>query len=206
MKKNILKITVCFVAALMFSLLFCFAVYATNLQKSFDCDLYGNVIRLHIIANSDSSYDQKAKLEVRDMVLQYIDSLTKDAVTSKQAQDVINRNLSNINEFVLLACENLGYGYSVDTEFCTEYYPVRYYENLTFPAGKYKSLKITLGSGEGKNWWCVLYPSVCTSASTDHFCELKSAGVSDNTASVICSENRNIRFSLFILDIFDGKN
>lgn len=130
-------------------------------------DLRENVLRLHIIANSDSQFDQQLKLKVRDAVLKQSSEIfgtceNKDEaiITAENSTEEINR----IAEKTLL--EN-GVSYKSETTVGNSYFNTREYESFTLPAGTYKSLIITLGEGEGKNWWCVIFPEVCLPAASD---------------------------------------
>jgi stage II sporulation protein R len=160
------------------------------------------VIRLHILADSDSSEDQHAKLAVRDGVKDYIYELVSEAEDKEKAEAIIKNNLTNIENKVKETVAELGYSYTTQVSFENEYYPVRYYESFAFPSGNYRSLKIILGSGEGKNWWCVLYPTVCNSMATSPDKELTRAGISEKTAKMICSDSKEYEYGLYILELF----
>ncbi|MBE6623263.1 MAG: hypothetical protein E7621_03650 [Ruminococcaceae bacterium] len=205
MKRKFIKISVYITVSLVSAFVFTYAVTLQNMQNSFDSELYDNVIRLHILADSDSEKDQKAKLAVRDGVKDYIYTLVSEAENKDEADIIIKNNLQNIENKVKDTVSELGYTYKTQVFFENEYYPVRYYEGFAFPSGDYKSLKITLGSGEGKNWWCVLYPTVCNSMATDVDKKLKSAGISENTAKMICSESKEYEYGLYILELFKRK-
>lgn len=139
---------------------------AAALPASGDAAVYGDVVRLHVVANSDSNADQSLKYEVRDEVAAVCRTLLKDCKSVERAREILSDNLEVI-EKTAVAKVNSELGnekYSARATFCREYYPTRDYGAFRLPAGKYDSLKITLGAGEGKNWWCVLYPSLCFEA------------------------------------------
>jgi stage II sporulation protein R len=205
MKRKIIKFAFCFLAAFLSSLFFTSAICVQNMQTAFDKNLYGNIIRLHILAESDSEADQRAKLAVKDEVSDYIYSLVSSCENREEAERIINENLSSIDEKVKESVTALGYSYETSISFGEEYYPVRYYENFTFPSGIYKSLKITLGSGKGKNWWCVLYPTVCNSMATSVETKLCESGVDKKTAEIICSDDRKYEYGMFFLELFKRK-
>ena len=205
MKRKVIKISVYIAVSLISAITFTYAVTLQNMQNSFDNELYDNVIRLHILADSDSEKDQNAKLAVRDGVKDYIYTLVSQAENKQVADKIIKDNLQNIENKVKETVSELGYSYKTEISFENEYYPVRYYEGFAFPSGEYKSLKITLGSGEGKNWWCVLYPTVCNSMATSVDKKLTSAGISENTAKMICSESKEYEYGLYILELFKRK-
>ncbi len=128
-----------------------------------EAGIYENVIRLHVIANSDSESDQKLKLEVRDAVLETVSSLPC-AGTKDEAESSIRSHLDEIKSAAERVLRERGSSDSAEVLFDTEKYPVRYYEDFALPAGEYTSLRVVIGSGEGRNWWCVVFPPLCTSA------------------------------------------
>ena len=119
------------------------------------------LIRLHVVANSDSDVDQRIKLSVRDAVLSELAPALANVKTREQAETVLRGELDSITRAAdnELAC--LG---SADTAVVTltdEAFPTRYYDTFTLPAGYYMSLRVTIGAGEGHNWWCVVFPPLC---------------------------------------------
>ena len=119
------------------------------------------LIRLHVVANSDSERDQALKLRVRDAVLEYLSPRLIGASDSSQAQTILQQELAGIRQ----AAERAAEGRPVTVALSREHYPTKSYEGFTLPAGKYESLRITLGEGKGHNWWCIVFPPVCLSAS-----------------------------------------
>ena len=129
--------------------------------------LYDNVIRLHVLANSDSAEDQALKLKVRDAVLADTEGLLQDAASRDEAEAILKQHLPAIKQTAAetLAKEGVIAPVTVTLDF--ENYPTRQYEGLAFPAGEYLSLRILIGEAEGQNWWCVLFPPLCLSAASD---------------------------------------
>ena len=140
--------------ALCFSL--CLGTWAQAKQSS----LSSSLVRLHVIAVSDDEYEQSLKLRVRDGVLSYISPKLRDVKSAQQAQEIIKNELDGIKA----AAESSAEGRSVEVTLSQEYYPTRNYEKFSLPAGKYQSLRVILGEGEGHNWWCVVFPPLCISA------------------------------------------
>ena len=130
-------------------------------------DLRTNVLRLHIIANSDSDFDQNLKLKVRDAVLKQSPHLFGEVYDTDEAIKTARRSAKEINAVAKSVLEENGVEYSSETTVGDSYFNTREYENFTLPAGTYKSLIITLGEGKGKNWWCVIFPEVCLPAASD---------------------------------------
>lgn len=129
-------------------------------------DLSQKLIRLHVVANSDSEEDQTVKLEVRDAVLEVTENL--DETSLYQA-------LPEIRLAAEQRLRELGRRDPVSVSLAEEQFPTRFYENFALPAGVYTALRITIGSGEGQNWWCVAFPSICFRATA---AELEEAAVS----------------------------
>lgn len=128
-------------------------------------EISDEVFRLHILANSDSDDDQNLKLKVRDRVLEYTQSLFEQAQSKEEAETLISNNLQSIADVAYDEVLENGYSYTVDAEITNMYFTTRYYENYTLPSGMYDALRITIGEGQGHNWWCVMYPSICISSS-----------------------------------------
>lgn len=196
---KIIKITLSLVLSALFSYSVILCVSLAKMQNRFDSELYDNVVRLHILANSDSDYDQNAKMVIKDSVAKYVTALTSNAKNAEEASEIIKNNLENIHDYVNYLCYDHGFDYTAKIEFSKENYPVRYYDNFVFPAGKYQSLRIMLGESKGRNWWCVLYPSLCVKGDNDTQKVLADAGISEKTTEYITDEKYKIRF--FLLDI-----
>ena len=155
MNKSRMKIwEVSLLLALCFSL--CLGTWAQAKQTK----LSGGLVRLHVIAVSDDDYEQALKLRVRDEVLSYISPKLGGAKTAAAAQEIIANELDGIKA----AAEKAAEGRTVSVTLSEEYYPTRNYEKFSLPAGKYRSLRVILGEGEGHNWWCVVFPPLCVSA------------------------------------------
>ncbi|MBQ6714542.1 MAG: stage II sporulation protein R [Clostridia bacterium] len=131
-------------------------------------DLRQGVLRLHIIANSDSSEDQNLKLKVRDEILKNSGLLFDKAENLEDAVLCAKDNIGAVTDIANRVCAENGAEYMAETRVGTSYFETREYDDFTLPAGEYTSLIVTLGEAEGKNWWCVVYPAVCIpSASAD---------------------------------------
>ena len=127
-------------------------------------DLRQNVLRLHIIANSNSEADQAVKLLVRDRILSETTDIFTGAAGLADAEKKAAERLGDIAEYAAETLEENGFGYGATAEIGNSYFETREYETFTLPAGNYRSLIIRLGKAEGKNWWCVVFPAVCIPA------------------------------------------
>ena len=139
-------------------------------------DLRQNVLRLHIIANSNSEADQAVKLLVRDRILSETTDIFTGAAGLADAEKKAAERIGDIAEYAAETLEENGFGYGATAEIGNSYFETREYETFTLPAGNYRSLIIRLGKAEGKNWWCVVFPAVCIPAAA------QGAELSDSTS------------------------
>ena len=135
-----------------------------------EAEIYDTVVRLHVLANSDSEADQALKLKVRDGVLACTAPLLEGVSSRDEAVEIITRHMDDIyaaaEAVVAAETPDGGERQRVKIILGTEDYPTRSYETCAFPAGEYVSLRVCLGDAEGENWWCVLFPPMCLSAAT----------------------------------------
>ncbi len=146
------------------------SLYLAFSFTSFACacgSLREDVVRLHILANSDSEIDQQIKLKVRDALLKKNISLLSDRVTKENAHIYFKESKNELLEETLKILKENDFKYGATISLEEEYFETRQYGDLTFPAGKYLSLKVVLGEGKGKNWWCVMFPPLCVSVCGD---------------------------------------
>ena len=141
------------------SVTLCLGAWAQGRQSAISSKL----VRLHVIAVSDAREEQELKLRVRDAVLEYLSPRLIGASDSEQARAILQEELAGIR----LAAESAAEGRPVTVALSRERYPTKSYEGFTLPAGKYESLRVTLGEGKGHNWWCVMFPPLCI-AETDN--------------------------------------
>lgn len=124
-------------------------------------DIRSETLRLHIIANSDSEEDQNLKLKVRDAVLEATGELFAEVSGKTDAVAAAEHSSDDIRSIAENVIKNEGYDYSVQVEVTEMWFETRNYNNFTLPAGDYDAVRIIIGDGEGKNWWCVMYPALC---------------------------------------------
>jgi len=166
-----------------------------------ESEIYSSVLRLHVIANSDSDEDQALKLKVRDTVLEMTAKLTQDCTSIEEAEYVLESNKESIGKAAYDRIVSEGYNYSVSIKLGAEKYPTRKYDSLCFPSGEYLSLQIKIGNAEGKNWWCVLYPPMCLSAASKNEAEdaFISVGLNPDQYQIITETDKvkyNVRFKI----------
>ncbi|NCC66694.1 MAG: stage II sporulation protein R [Clostridia bacterium] len=130
-------------------------------------ELSSQLVRLHVIAESDSDEDQAVKLKVRDAVLEYLVPKLKTASSVSAASGIITDSLPDLDETAEKVLSAEGHEVSAAATLSVESYPTRVYDGFALPAGEYLSLRIVLGEGRGHNWWCVVFPPLCMSAAED---------------------------------------
>ena len=160
--------------------------------------IYESVVRLHVLANSDSDEDQALKLKVRDEILSYISPLVIDSKSQEDAMRIINEKIDEIEVIAQTTVYSHGYDYSVDVTLTLEEYPTRNYEAMSFPSGEYVSLRVLIGEAEGQNWWCVLFPPLCLSAATEQSTNEEAfiaVGLNSDQYKVI-TESDNVKYQL----------
>ena len=135
-----------------------YLVYNTN-EKQETVKIPDSAIRYRVLANSNSPRDQKVKEEVRDKMQNELYTLLKNAKDINEARVLINDKMDYFDEVVKSSLEEVGYSYTID--YGMHEFPEKTYKGITYDAGEYESLLVTLGEGKGDNWWCVLFPPLC---------------------------------------------
>lgn len=154
-KKIKISVTVGIVVAILFSI--------CSFAKTSE-EIRSDVLRLHVIANSDTSVDQNLKLRLRDYILQEGKDIFNGSVNVENAVEKIEPVLPELEKSAKEFVNRAGFDYDVKISLSNEYFTTRTYETVTLPAGKYLALRVVIGSGEGHNWWCVMFPPMCVPA------------------------------------------
>ena len=155
-------------------------------------DLRQNILRLHIIANSDSREDQVLKIKIRDRILEASDSLFENNTDLDSALATAKNNLPLYEEIANQVIEENGFNYRATAKIDKAFFETRVYDDFTLPGGNYESLIIDIGAAEGKNWWCVIFPGVCVP--TDKNATLSDSVGKKGTQIAENSEDYIIRF------------
>lgn len=172
-------------------------------------ELSGKLVRLHVVANSDSEEDQALKLRVRDAVLKELAPKLEGVTDAKTAREIIAGELDNIER----TAENLilaeGGSFSVSAELAVESFPTTEYETFALPAGRYTALRVRIGEGAGHNWWCVVFPGICGAAAQEDAASA-AIGLEDDEISLVTRDGTEyeVRFRLLelwgrFLSLFD---
>ena len=153
------------------------------------------LVRLHVIAASDDATEQAIKLDVRDAVLSYLEPKLDSAADIAGAEALIEANL----EGIAAAAESAAQGREVNVTLGEEYYPTREYDTFSLPAGRYQSLRVTLGEGAGHNWWCVVFPPLCLTAAES---EAAFEELDGETRAIISSDGGGVQFKFRLLELW----
>ena len=159
-----------------------------------------NVIRLHVVGNSNSTYDQQMKLRLKDEITAYLQPIVEKFSSKEEAMKYIRENLSGLQTFSNSVLERLGVKERAVVTLQPEAFDARVYDTFSLPSGVYDALRIEIGEADGKNWWCVVFPSLCLPAtSTDFQDTAVSAGFSTHLSKTITNNGKyEVRF--FLLD------
>ncbi|MDR0951397.1 MAG: stage II sporulation protein R [Oscillospiraceae bacterium] len=178
----------------------CFTLLSGLWAQASSERLSGELVRLHIVANSDSETDQALKLVIRDEILAYLEPKLENAKTPKDAYDIISAELSALSDLAAETAAAHSAPCSVTASLRTEPFPTRDYGSFSLPAGDYISLRLVLGQGQGRNWWCVVFPPLClTSAEADEaFSEL-----SDGSEKLIRTQDGDYTLRFHIVELFE---
>lgn len=162
--------------------------------------LADKIVRLHVVANSDRLEDQRVKLMVRNAVLRAAGPILE------QAEDPRTALAENLELFDTVAEECLranGFSCPVFVSFGKERFPTRYYDSFSLPAGVYTSVRVTIGRGEGHNWWCVVFPSICLSAASEMEAAAVSAGFTQQEVALITEDGPEYIFKFKFLELLE---
>lgn len=136
-------------------------VCAVSYVEAVSTDISSSVFRLHVIANSNSDEDQSLKYKVRDSLLNYMNNICKNCNSKEEAINIVSEHQEEFKQVALETIRNEGYSYDVKIEIGNFEFPTKHYGDISLPAGFYDALKVEIGKAEGRNWWCVMFPSLC---------------------------------------------
>ena len=173
----------------------CFTLLAGTWAGAASSRVSEGLVRLHVIAASDDATEQAIKLDVRDAVLSYLEPKLDSAADIAGAEALIEANLDGI----AAAAESAAQGREVSVTLGEEYYPTREYDTFSLPAGRYQSLRVTLGEGAGHNWWCVVFPPLCLTAAES---EAAFEELDGETRAIISSDGGGVQFKFRLLELW----
>lgn len=168
--------------------------------------IYEDVIRLHVLAASDSPEDQALKLRVRDAILAEFSARLAAAGEVGEAEKHVLSLCKEIEATAEATVKDAGYAYTVRVEYGNEEYPTRDYGEYVFPSGSYRSLRVVIGEGEGANWWCVLFPPLCLDMAMGETPEddALAVGLSPEEYKVITGSEGGYRLKFKTLELLEG--
>ena len=155
------KISLCISALCFFTAFLILMASRTTGEEALASRIAPEILRFHVLAESDSARDQNLKLGVKGLVLDYIRSQVPEDTDKEQLEQWIEGNKTSIEAMAQDWLADQGASYPVKLELTRDYFPTKSYGDMVFPCGTYDAVRITIGSGKGRNWWCVLYPSLC---------------------------------------------
>ena len=150
-----------------------FSVLLSMTSLNTECaEIRSSVLRMHVLANSDSEEDQALKLKVRDRLLEVSKEIYSNSTTKEEAVQETNAHLHLLQKEAQKVVASRGFDYPVSVALENTYFTTRTYGDVTLPAGNYQALRVVIGEGEGHNWWCVMFPPLCISAASEDEAQL----------------------------------
>lgn len=196
-------------------ILFIIIIFILISAKSYSQTMFNNIsnnfLRLHIIANSDSTEDQMLKYKIRDAVIEYISPYFENVNSKEDALKILNEHIDDIYNLSLDIATSNGYNYPIKVSVGNFYFPTKEYTQITLPEGFYDALKIELGNSTGQNWWCVMFPSLCIIDTTNcEFSETSDEILRNNLGaeeySIISNQNdcTSIKIKFKLIELFEN--
>lgn len=186
--------TYCGAAALILTLTLCVCTLADYAAAC--AGVRQGVLRLHITADSDAPEAQEVKLKVRDALLENGAEIFDGSVTAAEAEEKLEPYLADIEKTADAVLKENGCGYTARAYIVNEYFAAREYDGITLPAGRYTALRVALGTGEGKNWWCVMFPPLCLPAAAQPCDEAFAVFAGEGEHVVKAEKGYKVRFKL----------
>lgn len=194
------------VLALLFTVGTCRIIELHQLQQQ----VAGKVLRFHVLANSNSAVDQELKLAVRDQVGAYIGEQIATAQSIDESRQIVSLHLDEIQSCAEEVIKKQGFDYSVNVSLADSFFPEKTYGSAVFPPGEYQALRVVIGEGQGRNWWCVLYPNLCFSG---HLYQVDEASESEELQKVLAPEEyklimeeKNYQISFRFLELLEKRS
>ena len=162
------------------------------------------VVRLHVLANSDSEEDQALKLRVRDRVMERTAQWLQSSTDRAEAEGLLRGGLLELEAIAAQEIAEAGYDYPVTAQVTRTDFPTKAYEGFSLPAGEYLALRIVIGEGAGQNWWCVVFPPLCTAAAADVPVSAMEAGLSQEEVRLITEENTGYVLKFKVIEFWEN--
>lgn len=166
--------------------------------------LADKVVRLHVLANSDSDEDQALKLQVRDKVVARAAEILQQTHTRPEAEKALTAALPEFETLAEQEIQAEGYSYPVTARLEETEFPTKEYDGFTLPAGEYLALRVVIGAGEGHNWWCVVFPPLCTATETDLAQTAMAAGLSDDDVKLMTEDGNGYVLKFKSIELWES--
>lgn len=170
-----------------------------------------NVFRLHVLANSNSEEDQTLKHLVRDEIIEYLNKLTNNVSSKEEVIEIANSHLDDFKEIAKKVINKNGFNYNVNIQIGNFDFPTKEYGDISLPAGYYDALRVEIGSAEGNNWWCVLFPPLCfvdvsSGIVPEESKEILEESMTEGEYELISESSGDIKFKFKLLELFQNSN
>lgn len=166
------------------------------------------LIRFHVIANSDSEEDQALKLKVRDKIIDKMSIKLESVESLDDAREILNSSIEEVNSIAKEVIAEEGFDYDVKTMLSNENFPDKIYGDYIFPQGNYEAYRVIIGSGEGQNWWCVMFPPLCFVDESKNIVDTKKldeniANIEGKTEENKKDNDKQVIFKFKVVEVFD---
>lgn len=178
------------------------ALFATSWASCRQQELETRVVRLHVLANSDSAEDQALKLDVRDAVLAQASMYLTHCHSTQQAKAILRQRLQPLADTAAQTIAQKGYDYAVKVSLERTYFPTKVYADFALPAGAYQGLRVEIGRAEGHNWWCVVFPPLCFSSVSEQSEAALRSGLTEDDLALLTGEDQGYVFRFQCLEWF----
>ena len=191
-------------------ILFSFFVFLSALSyvNAVSSDIADSVFRLHVIANSDSVEDQNLKYKVRDELLEYMNTISKNCSSKEEVIELAMEHEDDFQEIANQVVKENGYSYNVSIKIGNFSFPTKYYGDISLPAGNYDALRVEIGEASGQNWWCVMFPPLCfvdvtSGVVPDESKQVMKDNLNDEEYELISNkEDSDIKFKFSLIEFF----
>ena len=191
-------------------ILFSFFVFLSALSyvNAVSSDIADSVFRLHVIANSDSVEDQNLKYKVRDELLEYMNTISKNCSSKEEVIELARKHEDDFQKIANQVVKENGYSYNVSIKIGNFSFPTKYYGDISLPAGNYDALRVEIGEASGQNWWCVMFPPLCfvdvtSGVVPDESKQVMKDNLNDEEYELISNkEDSNIKFKFSLIEFF----
>ena len=193
---------------LLFLLLLFTLISAFSYVNAVSTDISNSVFRLHVIANSNTDEDQLLKYKVRDNLLKYMNDICKDTKSKKEAIALVNNHKEEFLQIAYKTIQDEGYYYDINIDIGNYKFPTKHYGDISLPSGFYDALKVEIGNANGRNWWCVMFPSLCFVDISSGIVpeeskqELKNSLNEEEYSIISNNDNLDIKLKFKILELF----